>query len=493
MNRRLLPFVITTLLATGGAARAQRSEARELELQPAEVRDGARRVQVESGHLTVPMHHDDPDAGEIRLAVLVRRSTASEPGPPIFFLNGIPESATELAAKEHWDAYLELGDLVLLDQRGAGRSEPALSWERPPYRAELLLSERNAALENLLATAKAIRAFTDAVGVDLSAFNTRESARDVDALREALGHERIRLVGHSGGSHLGFEVVRSFGDHIERFVSLGTAGPNDIHSLPSELDGFLRQVSRLAALDERIGERMPNFYERLEAVLERLEDAPIKFELHHPESGKPVELHLGRYGLQFLLLLELGDPAEIALFPRMIHELEQGRTDTLRWFVELRYSRLTAFPALLFVNRASSGATAERWERIRREAATSPFGLVRCLFSPELDEALGVVDLGDAFRSPVVSSIPTLFVSATLDGKTPPERAEVARKGFSHSAHVVLENGGHNDLVSHLEVHDRVVAFLAGDEPEDARISLPPLVFALLEGEDPLVKHPALE
>lgn len=493
MKPVLLPTVTMLFLVSSGSTSAQEQEASRLVLQDAEVRAGGRSFDAQYGHLRVPQHHDDPEAGEIQLAVLVRRSTASKPGPPIFYLNGIPESAIDVAGDEHWDDYLALGDLVFFDQRGSGRSDPTLRWERPPYRAEVFLSERAAALQNLLDTVAVIRTFTALRGVDLAAFNTRESACDVDLLRRALGYEKIRLVGHSGGTHLGFEVVRRFGQHVASFVSLGTAGPNDIESLPSQLDGFLHELSRRVAADERIGEQMPNLYERIEQALDRVDEQPLTFALQHPESGKAVELHLGRHGLQLLLVMELGDPEDLALFPRLVHELEHGHSDVLRWYVERRYRQLTSLPVLLFVNRAASGATAERWQTIRREAASSPFGLVRCFFSPELDEALGVVDLGDGFRAPVESDVPALFVSGTLDGKTPPERAERARRGFPHSVHVVLENGGHNDLVQRPEVHARILRFLAGEELQDERIDLPQLRFALLEGDDPLVSHPALE
>ena len=354
----------------------------------------------------------------------------------------------------------------------------------------MLLSDRSTALENLIATARTIRAFTGLVGVDLSAFKTRE--RDVDRLRAALGYERIRIIGRSGGSHLGFEVVRQFGDRVEQFVSLGTAGPNDIHSLPSELDGFLRKISRLAAADERIGAEMPDLYERVERALDKLAQEPLHFTVRHPDSDAQVELHLGRHGLPFVLMLELGDPEDLALVPRLVHELEQGRTDVLSYLVELRYQQLCSFPALLFVNRGASGASEERWKRIFQEARSSPFGLVRCLFSPELDNALGIADLGEEFRQPVESDVPARFVSATLDGKTPPERADRAREGFLDSVHVVLENAWHNDLLNHPEVHARIARFLAFGKLDDERLRLPALRFALLEGDVPLVSHFAL-
>jgi pimeloyl-ACP methyl ester carboxylesterase len=107
-----------------GAAQSAESPAPGLVLKQAELRDGDRSVEAEYGHLAVPMRHDDPDARKIELAVVVRRSTAAEPGAPILFLNGIPGAATNLAVEEYWDDYLALGDVVLFDQRGSGRSSP---------------------------------------------------------------------------------------------------------------------------------------------------------------------------------------------------------------------------------------------------------------------------------------------------------------------------------------------------------------------------------
>lgn len=57
----------------------------------------------------------------------------------------------------------------------------------------------------------------------------------------------------------------------------------------------------------------------------------------------------------------------------------------------------------------------------------------------------------------------------------------------------MLENGGHNDLVHHAQVHERVVTFLAGGALRDERLVLPELRFALLEGPDPLVDHDAID
>ena len=467
--------------------------AQELELEPREFSAGDITYSAEVGQLVVPQLHEEPQEGALLLAVCVLRSSAEEPGPPVFYLNGIPSGAIETRDWETWAPYLETADVVLIDQRGCGRSEPRLVWDREPFRAEKLFGSPEGALAHAVETAEAIRAYTDENGVHLKAFNTRESARDIDAVRAALGYDKIRVIGHSGGAHLGLEYVRQYGERVANFVSLGTAGPNDIHSLPSTLDESLRRVSELAAADPRIGAAMPDLFGRIQGLLPKLDESPLELTVEHPETGEEVTLLLGRQGFQFILLLDLGDPADFILFPRVVHEIEQGETQTLTWFARRRYRQMAEWPALLFINRGASGATADRWAKIRSQAKQSPFGMVRCNYSPEIDAAFGIEDLGDGFREPVRSKVSTLFVSGSLDANTPPERAERAQRGFPNSEHLVVENGGHDTILNHPEVHTAIRSFFEGGSVADVHIAMPVPRFAILEGHDDLVLHPALE
>lgn len=467
--------------------------AQELELEHREIRSGDLTYDAQVGLLQVPQLHEAPDRGQLLIAVAVLRSVSEQPEPPVFFLNGIPGGASGMMASELWAPYLETSDVVLIDQRGSGRSEPQLSWSRAPLRAELLLGNYAEARDHALEVAKAIRLFTAMRGLNLSAFNTRESARDIELVRKALAYDAIRIIGHSAGTHLGLEYLRKFPKRVAHFASLGTAGPGDIHSLPSRLDDSLRQVSELAAADVRIGKQMPDLFGSTVAVLNSLEQKPIELEVSHPDSGKLVSVKLGAHGLRFILLLDLGDPADFIMFPRMIHELEQGKHETVRWFVEKRFRQLCHWPALLFINRGASGATSERWSMIRAQAASSPFGLTRCNFSPELDQAFGIRDLGDEFRAPVRSQVPTLFLSGSLDANTPPARADKAREGFPNSTHLILENGGHDAILQSPALHAAIRAFFAGADVSSLEVSLPSPRFALLTGPDAVVQHPSLD
>ena len=84
-------------------------------------------------------------------------------------------------------------------------------------------------------------------------------------------------------------------------------------------------------------------------------------------------------------------------------------------------------------------------------------------------------------------------MSGTLDGNTPPEQAEAVRKGFPNSVHLIVENGGHEDLLPMPEVRARIVRFLKGEMLKDERLVKPPMRFVPLKGARPAVSHPAVE
>ena len=90
------------------------------------------------------------------------------------------------------------------------------------------------------------------------------------------------------------------------------------------------------------------------------------------------------------------------------------------------------------------------------------------------DPAYIYVDLGPEFRSPVSGDMPVLFISGTLDARTPPSNAEEVRAGFANSEHMIIENGTHDDdlfLPSPL-ILQGILEFLHGEPVSEPRIRL---------------------
>jgi hypothetical protein len=85
---------------------------------------------VRCGTVTVPLHHEDPGAGTIELAVAVLAGgDADRFDHPTLLLGGgpgMPMVETLLTSLRHRIAYDIGPDLIVLDQRGVGLSTPAL-------------------------------------------------------------------------------------------------------------------------------------------------------------------------------------------------------------------------------------------------------------------------------------------------------------------------------------------------------------------------------
>lgn len=474
------------LLALVGVAPVQDSALVELTPRDFPIRSGGTYAG-EVGKLRVPENRAEDGTRTIELTFARLASTSEEPGPALLFLPGGPgNAATPTATSPAWRPYLELGDVVLLDPRGVGRSEPDLRWSSDAIRPERFFADRATAVGHMVEMCAAAAKSFDEQGVDLAGYTTLEMVADVAELCSALGYERVNLFGHSFGTHLGLAILARHPKLVARFVSVGTAGTDDVMKLPGDIDASLRALSALVAADPVVGEEMPDLFAAVEEAVAMLADDPL---LVPTRAG---DVALGPFGFELLLVADLGDTSDLPVLPRLVHSVLFRDPRTVAWFLEKRMGAFAGLPVLMLSVRGSSGATEERWARIRSEAETSPFGLARCLFSPECDRALGVRDVGDDFLAPVTSDVPALFVSGTLDANTPPEQAERVRAGFAHSGHVIVENGGHEDLIPDAEVQRRILAFLAGAEPEDAIVARPALRFAPLEGPAPGFDHPAL-
>jgi len=470
---------------------AQESAPSALPREPRRFRAGAVTYEADVGLVPVPLDHARDDGPRIQLAVARLKSTASEPGAPIVFLAGGPgEGATNMADSPIWAAYLELGDVLLVDQRGTGRSQPSLAEHAPELDAGKLFLDRPTALAAVLEASRAAAADLRASGIDLAFYDARQSADDVVTVVHALGYERARLLAHSYGTHVALDLLRRHAELVERCALLGAAGPDDLLKPASELDPFVGQLAQRAKAAPELAGGMPDLVAVLARVLARAAKEPFMVEL--PGPGEPVRVAVGRFGLERVLLADLGDPSDLVVFPRLLAELDRGETALLAWFVAKRFEQSRRLPLALYALRGPSGASPERAAHIAADAKQCLFEDARNFPFPDVLSVLGIRDLGEAFRRPVTSDVPALVVSGTLDANTPVRQGQIVRRGFAHGAHLVVANAGHDDLLFDERIRERVVAFLAGDEAHDGTLEIAPRPFVPLTGTVDPAAHPAL-
>jgi pimeloyl-ACP methyl ester carboxylesterase len=129
------------------------------------------------------------------------------------------------------------------------------------------------------------------------------------------------------------------------------------------------------------------------------------------------------------------------------------------------------FGAARYAMDCASGATTARLALIEREARETLLGNTVDFPMPDVCDAVGCPDLGDEFREPPRSSVPVLFITGTLDCRTPAENVTDLAPGLSNHTHVVVEDAGHGDLLLPASVQAAIVRFIGGEMPESNHLS----------------------
>ena len=447
-------------------------------LQP---RDGSRAVTAELGWLTVPENHSRPSGPAIELAFVRFRTGAVHPRPPVVWLAGGPGGSgtqdAEGAILPLFQAIAESADVIALDQRGMGRSLPRLDCpgsfdlplDRPMNRSFVLAAFRERATE--------CRELWRRRGVDLASYNTIESARDLEDLRRALGVPKISLLAGSYGTHLALTTIRLFETSIERAVLFGIQGPDHMERLPGDFQNVLEQIDLLVRRTPLLAERLPSFLGAIQVVMDRLDRDPVAVEATDPATGNRRSVMVGKFDLQCFTRNLLASGDQISRLPGLYLAMLQGD------FHELAASSLTSRrsaspPAVDFTMRCSSGGSAGRREKIRSQSAKTYLGEVADFPMPDICDAWGVPDLGPAFRAPVSSAVPVLFVSGTLDAHTPAANAKEVLAGFPNGRHLIVDGAAHCLLGFSLPKGRKLAAkFLHGDSVSTARLAMPQFGF----------------
>jgi pimeloyl-ACP methyl ester carboxylesterase len=478
----LTAFLNCAALAQAVADQPKRREG-EIWFEPAKLQVAGQTFEGERAHLIVRENRQNLKSNLIELVFVRLKSTSDKPGFPTVYLDGGPgSSATNLAnIPDYMRAFQKLreaGDVILLDQRGVGRSKPNLTYLAPESLPVDVFADRQVALKAFKERAKAAADHFRAKGIDILAYNTVESAHDVEDVRKALGAEKLNLVGFSYGTHLALACIRYHGKNLNRVVLIGTEGPDHTDKLPSTSDASIRRLSQIVAKDPEIGPRMPDLAGTLTRILDRLEKEPVTVTITDQRTRKPVDVKVGKIGLQFLIMRDLGDTNDLPVFPLWFYTMDKGDYSILKRFVERRYNQFSAALSMMTLAMdISSGASKARRRQIQKEAKTALLGDIVNFPLSEMGDVLGNPDLGDAYRSPIKTAVPTLFISGVLDNNTQPFQADEVRKTFKNSTHIVVDNAGHESMLVNDQVQQTMVQFLKGDDVTKVKIALPPLKF----------------
>jgi pimeloyl-ACP methyl ester carboxylesterase len=439
-------------------------------------------VQSELGTFYVLEDRTDNSKDSIQLSFIRFKSTNPNPGKPIIYLSGGPGgSGTGTAKGDRFELFMklrEVADVIAFDQRGTGLSErlpnctsyAEFKLEKPIGKAEYVQKTT----ENI---SKCLE-FWKQENVNLKAYNTTESAKDIDDLRKALNTDKISIWAISYGSNLAFEYTRLFEENIDKMVLASLEGSDETIKFPNDTDTFVFQLAELAKDNYGSEKKYPDLSQKIKEVHQRLKKNPVISSYKNRRGGRdPVGI--SNFELQSAIAtFYLKNPEDSKRLPKVYTEMYNGDFSGIAPDVMvLKRYIYTGIRPMSFAMDMQSGISRERQKQIDEQINQSILGSSINFLLYEWMTNLDFPQLPNEFRELKANKVNALLLSGSLDGRTYLNSGIEIAKKFENGSHVIIENAGHDLYMQSPLIGDMVLDFFKGKELNINRIVLKPTLF----------------
>jgi pimeloyl-ACP methyl ester carboxylesterase len=361
-------------------------------------------------------------------------------------------------------AMREFGDVIALDQRGTGESDDTprcVSGVISPDNQNVTDAEyADMNRQSVLECAQYWRG----QGIDARGYTTVESADDLDALRAALGAEKISLWGISYGSHLAMAALKRMDKRIDRVVLASAEGLDQTVKMPAQTDAYFARLQAVIDADPAAKAAVPDINALMRRVHARLEAEPVMLSIPQ-KTGDDQPFLVTRRDKQMIASAMISDPEFAAMLVQLYAAADAGVFDPLVGIIQ-RFStpnEAISWRVMPLAMDVASGISETRLALVNEQAKTALIGDYLNFPMPQLRGAIDGLDLGDEFRKKPVSDVPVLLLSATLDGRTYPDSQRAALSGMSNLTVVTVLNAGHNLFMTSPEVTEVIQQFMRGE------------------------------
>ena len=396
------------------------------------------------GKLTVFENRETRSGRTIDLNVVVLAALdPSQKEDPLFDLEGGPGVAATSAA----DFYAKVGkeyhrhrDVVLVDQRGTGNSNPLTAAPRTRSPQDYLTEMYPVEYVKTLRQALEQRA-------DLTQYTTSIAMDDLDDVRAWLGYERINLFGLSYGTRAVLVYMRQHPDRVRSAILMGVA-PTYLKMPLHHARAARRAMDLLleeCASDAACHQAFPQLQHEWEEVLERMEREPARVEYSLPDKSATVTVEIQRDIFAEKLRNRMYSRDSAARVPLIIHQAAQGDfASFLKEAIPADRSvpDFIADGMYLCVTCAEDTPFIDQAEAAKANAG-NPFGNYRVVQQTRACSLWPQGKLPGDYHQPVRSNIPVLILSGYLDPVTPPEWGEEVASHLPNSKHVIIPHGAH--------------------------------------------------
>lgn len=283
--------------------------------------------------LEVPANWTVPGTSVVSVQFAHFPSETQPPAGTVLWVEGGPGIGPLEGVADWYDlafgAIAATHDIVIYDPRGTGFSRPSLDC---PEIDELSRSSVEILLLDEARAADDCAERLSSEGIDLSDYTTVAAARDVEALRKALGIDAWDIWGQSYGTRFAQTYAREFSSNVRSMVLDGAYSiaddPDDDYAVggPEALAG----LAGLCADQPTCAGRYPDLEDRIEALVEAADAEPFEVEYRNPDNGE-IEFAYPMSGQDILSVFfgSFYSPYHFSSIPAVVADLESGVTWSL--------------------------------------------------------------------------------------------------------------------------------------------------------------------
>lgn len=389
--------------------------------------------KVQCGYVERLENPDDPSSKRINIHVAKIAAKYPCGRSPLFLFSGGPGQAAGDIPGMMASAFRHVRkhhDLILIDQRGTGKSNPL----ECPFDASMrdIKAMGRQCLETLTA--------------NFDYYRTEFVIADTDAIRQALGYEKIHVWGGSFGTRVALMYMKHYGDFVERAVLDAVAPPQlSVVLSAHHAQTALENLNRYCLQDASCQKAFPNFVPQLEALTERLTVSPAVVELPEPRTGKLQEYRIDAARFIDTLRALLYSPSTHVNIPLLVDQASQGNFQAIIAYEATMASSIgnSMFMGHTFSTLCAEDATFLTPDAMKTNAEGSLFANYYAQGWADLCSVWPVGKANPDYFEPVTSTVPTLLLSGDLDPITQPASAEAAATHLTAATHIVAQGLGH--------------------------------------------------
>ena len=432
----------------------------------------------------------------IRLPFIKMKSDSPAPLPdPILYTGGGPGGSSLGQVKNRqYIPFLKNRDYIIFEQRGTKYAEPSLQCP------EVNDAQVTAAKQNLnkfettagqLVAVRACRERLVKSGINLSAYNSRASAGDIEDLRRLLGYEKWNLYGISYSTRLMLTVMRDFPNGV-RSVILDSVLPPVVNYDETSVDSVVSSLNMVFAACRAAADcqaKYPDLEKQFYSLVQKLDEKPAAVSLKDSQTGVDTTLLLNGSDVVNGIYETLENSGNLVWIPALISNAAQNNDKAMTALAKIKLNVSGFAWGMRYSVWCSEEMPFQNRALIKRQITTAypnlrGFGIQSDF--PAICDAWKVEAADKIENQPVRSSIPALILAGQFDPDTPPVWGKLTAKTLSNSRFIEIPAMSHVPTFGSSCAQELVTAFLnnpLGSIDSQCISKIPPIRFELTNGK----------